>query len=65
MIKNAEDMRNVLAEEIDNLRNGDGKSTPSKVNAVSRACSTMLTSAMRQLEYARLQGKKRKITFLE
>lgn len=64
-MKNTRELRETLAEEIENLRNGDEKSTPAKVNAIARSCSVMLSSCAKDLEYARLHGKKKKITFLE
>jgi uncharacterized protein (UPF0262 family) len=68
-MKNVEEMRKILAEQVDTLCNTDEdakeKSSPAKVNAVSSACRTILSACGMQLSYARLHGKKKKIAFLE
>ena len=49
-----DDLRNILSEEIDNLR--AGKSTAATVNAIVNASGKIMSSIKLELEYTKLCG---------
>lgn len=55
-MKTMNQLREMLAEEIDNLRSK--KSTPGELNALVNAAGKILLSIKLELEYAKLKGGK-------
>lgn len=53
--KNITELREILCDEIDNIR--AGKSTPSQSNAITNATGKILTTIKMQLEYYKAIGK--------
>lgn len=51
-----EDLRQILIEEINNLR--EGKTTPSVINAITNATGKIFSSAKLQMEYSKMVGEK-------
>jgi hypothetical protein len=62
-MKNMNDIRAMLCEEIQSLR--DGKSDPKRVQAISSATSRILTSIKLELDYAKLQSRKPHVGFIQ
>ena len=60
--KTIHDLRNILSEEIDKLRNGD--TTAANVNAVTNATGKILSTVKMEMEYNKLIGKQPSIKFL-
>lgn len=56
-------LRGVLSEAIDDLRNE--RSSPSNVNAISNACGKMLNTLRLQIDYQEMTGIRRPIQMLE
>jgi len=54
-MKNMNDIRQMLCEEIDSLR--EKKTTPASVNAIVNATGKILSTIKLELEYAKLAGK--------
>ena len=54
--KNFNELRSILCDEIDKIR--EGKSTPANVNAVVNATGKIFQSVKMELEYYKLVGKK-------
>jgi len=61
--KNLNDLRTILCEEIDKLR--EGKTTPASINAITNATGKVFSSIKLQMEYAKLVGKKPDIEFVK
>lgn len=49
MINNAEDLKKVLADEIDKLR--EGKTTPKEANAVTQLAGKLISLVKLEIEY--------------
>ena len=62
-LKTINDMRAILAEEIQKLRNGD--TTAANVNAIVNASGKILTTVKMEIDYARLLGHTPDIAFIE
>ena len=62
-MKTVEDMRQVLSEEIDNLRTG--KTTAANVNAIVNASGKILSTVKLEMEYNKLIGKTPNIGFVK
>jgi hypothetical protein len=63
-MNNMNDIRNMLCEEIEKLR--QKQTTPSNVNAITNATGKILSTIKLELEYAKLLGQKPKNSgFLE
>ena len=54
--KNINDLREILSEEIDKLR--QGKTTPASINAITNATGKIFSSIKLELEYAKILGEK-------
>ncbi len=61
-IKTVHDLRAILAEEINKIRNN--KTTAVNLNALSNAVGKILSSLRIQLEYSKLINKKPDISFI-
>ena len=61
-IKTVNDMRQVLSEEIEKLRQGN--TTAANVNAIVNATGKILTTVKLEIEYNRLIGKTPHIAFI-
>ena len=61
--KTINDLRTILSEEIDKVRNGS--TTAANVNAITNATGKILSSVKLELEYAKLSGKTPNITFIQ
>ena len=61
-IKNINDLRKILSEEIDKLRNGD--TTPANINAITNATGKIFSSIKLEMEYAKLLGEKPNILYI-
>ncbi len=57
------DLRKILSEEIDKIRNG--KTIAANVNAISNATGKILSSVRLEMEYAKLLGKTPKIDYVQ
>jgi hypothetical protein len=62
-LKTINDMRLILAEEIQKVR--DGKTTAGNVNAIVNACGKILTTVKMELEYNKLLGNTPFIPFID
>lgn len=62
-MKNMNEMREMLCEEIDNLR--AKKTTAANVNAVVNATGKILTTIKMEMEYAKLMGRQPKMDFID
>lgn len=60
--KNINDLREILSQEIDKLR--EGKTTPASINAITNATGKIFSSIKLQMEYAKLLGEKPNIKFI-
>lgn len=60
--KNINDLREILSQEIDKLR--EGKTTPASINAITNATGKIFSSIKLQMEYAKLLGEKPDIKFI-
>jgi hypothetical protein len=63
LTKTINDYREILSEEIDNVRND--KCTPAKINAITNAVGKVLSTVKLEMEYAKLSGKKPNILMLK
>ena len=61
-VKNINDLRAILSEEIEKLRNGD--TTPANINAITNATGKIFSSIKLEMEYARLIGEKPNILYI-
>ena len=61
-IKTINDLRDILADEIDKLRKGD--TTAASVNAVTNATGKILSTVKLEMEYNKLLGKTPDIAFI-
>lgn len=59
---NLNELRGILADEIQNLR--DGAQTAANVNAICNATGKILSTVKLQMEYARLTGRTPNIPLL-
>jgi hypothetical protein len=62
-MKNMNDMRAMLCEEIQNIR--DGKQTASNLNAIVNATGKILSTIKMEIEVAKITNKQPKISFIE
>jgi hypothetical protein len=62
-MKNMNDMRAMLCEEIQNIR--DGKQTAANLNAIVNATGKVLSTIKMEIEVAKLANKQPKIGFIE
>ena len=62
-MKNMNDIRTMLSEEISKLRNKE--TTPSNVNAIVNATGKILSTIKMELEYAKLTNKKPNVDFIQ
>ena len=62
-IKTVNDLRVILAEEIEKIRSG--KTTAANVNAIVNATGKILTTVKMEIEYAKLIGKTPHIDFIQ
>ncbi len=62
-IKNASDLREILAEEIHKVRNE--QTTAASVNAIVNASGKILITVKMELDYAKLLGITPKIDFIK
>lgn len=62
-MKNITEIREILCEEIDNLR--AKRTTPAYVNAIVNATGKILTTVKMEMEHAKLAGKKPNLAFIE
>jgi len=60
--KSINDLKNVICEEIDKLRNE--KTTAANVNAITNASGKVISMVKLQLEYAKLIGLKPQMDFI-
>jgi hypothetical protein len=60
-MKTVDDMRTILSEQIDGIRNNT--TTISKANAIVNAIGKYLHSVRLQLEYCKLQGTAAQVKF--
>lgn len=60
---NIDDIRRILGEEIEKLRNGD--TTAANVNAVTNATGKILSTIKLEMEYCKLVGKTPTIDFIK
>lgn len=60
--KNINDLREILSQEIDKLR--EGKTTPASINAITNATGKIFSSIKLQMEYAKILGEKPDIKFI-
>ena len=60
--KNINDLREILSQEIDKLR--EGKTTPASINAITNATGKIFSSIKLQMEYAKILGEKPNIKFI-
>lgn len=60
--KNINDLREILSQEIDKLR--EGNTTPASINAITNATGKIFSSIKLQMEYAKLLGEKPDIKFI-
>ena len=61
--KDINDLRNILCEEINKLRNN--KTTAANVNAITNATGKVLSTIKVQMEYAKLSGVEPKMNFIK
>ena len=61
-IKTVNDLRKVLAEQINRVRSG--KSTPAQSNAITNATGKILSSIRMEIDYAKLIGETPHIDFI-
>ena len=61
--KDINDLRNILCEEINKLRNN--KTTAANVNAITNATGKVLSTIKVQMEYAKLSGEEPKMNFIK
>jgi len=61
--KDISDLRDILCDEIDKLRND--KTTAANVNAVTNATGKILSTIKVQMEYAKLTGIKPQMDFIK
>lgn len=61
--KNINDLREILSQEIDKLR--EGKTTPASINAITNATGKIFSSIKLELEYAKILGEKPDIRFIK
>ena len=62
-MKNMNDIRTVLSEEVQRLR--EGKTTAANVNAVTNAIGKIIVTVKLELEMAKQCGAKPKTSFIE
>jgi hypothetical protein len=62
-MKNMNDIRAMLCEEIEALRNKE--TTPANVNAIVNATGKILSTIKLEMEYAKLAGKEPKMDFIQ
>lgn len=62
-IKNMNDIRAMLCEEIEKLRKN--KTTAANVNAVTNATGKILSTIKLEMEYAKLSNQKPKNSFIQ
>ena len=62
-IKTINDLRVILAEEINKIRNGT--TTAANVNAITNATGKILSTVKMEIEYNKLLGKTPLIPFIE
>lgn len=62
-IKNMNDIRAMLCQEIQSLRNK--QTTPSSVNAIVNATGKIISTIKLELEYAKLVNKEPAMTFIQ
>jgi len=62
-MKNMNDIRQMLAEEIQKLR--DKQTTPANVNAIVNATGKILSTIKMEIDYAKLTNKHAKIDFIQ
>lgn len=62
-MKTMNEIRNILCEEIDALR--EKKTTPANVNAIVNATGKILTTIKMELEYAKSVGKQANMQFIQ
>lgn len=60
---NIDDIREILADEIINLRKG--KTTAAKVNAVTNATGKILQTVKLEMEYCKMVGENPDINFVK
>jgi hypothetical protein len=63
-LTNVNNLREMLCEEIEELRKDNSNSTPAKLNAIVNASGKVLATVKMQLEYAKLVGKTPGIDFV-
>lgn len=63
VVKTMPDLRQILCEEIDNLR--EKKTTPGQLNAIVNAIGKHLFSVKLELDYCKMQGKTPHMRLLE
>ena len=61
--KSLDDLRKILSEEIDKVR--EGKTSAANVNAVTNATGKILSSIKLEMEYYKLLGKVPEIDFVK
>jgi hypothetical protein len=61
--KSLDDLRKILSEEIDKVR--EGKTSAANVNAVTNATGKILSSIKLEMEYYKLLGKVPDIDFVK
>ena len=61
-IKTVNDLRSILAEEIQKIRSGN--TTAANVNAIVNATGKILTTVKMEIEYNKLMGKTPVIPFI-
>lgn len=61
--KDINDLRKILCEEINKLRNN--KTTAANVNAITNATGKVLSTIKVQMEYAKLSGVEPKMNFIK
>lgn len=62
-ISTINDLRTILAEEINKIRNGE--TNAANVNAITNATGKILSTIKLELEYGKLIGKQPDIPFIE
>lgn len=60
--KTLNDLRQILSEEIDKIR--EGKTSAANVNAITNATGKILSSVKLEMEYVKLLGKVPRIDFI-
>jgi len=62
-MKTMKEIREILCEEIDNLRSK--KTTPANVNAIVNATGKILTTVKMEIEYAKLSNRTFNSSFIQ